>query len=402
MRVLRARREAQRRLDAEERPPLALPPLVTLRDRLASPQPAIRWRIEGWLPVDARVMCSAQFKSGKTTLVANLLRSLVDGDAWLGTAAVTPIDGCVVLLDTEMAETQLDEWYRDQGIRNDERVVPLPLRGALTGLNLLDASVRTTWAAHFRTLGTRYLILDCLRPILDALGLDEQHDAGRFLVAFDELLKEAGIPEAAIIHHMGHSGERARGDSRLRDWPDVEWKLVRQSEDSASARFICAYGRDVDIRESQLAFDAATRRFTLSGGGSRHEAMLGQALDAVRTVLADAPEPLSVRGLQLALVHSEYSRDCIRAAIKYGVRTKVIVVEKGKKNALLHRLPSSPVSPPSVSECAEACDRRAAHAVGECASASIEARTLHSQASRGTLKPPPHTAYHSAPAPKED
>src|SRR5262245_26622617 len=79
---LRNDREAKRRLEAEATPPLVLPPLMTLKDRLALPVSETRWRIEGWLPVDARVMLSAQYKAGKTTLVTNLIRSLVDGDDW--------------------------------------------------------------------------------------------------------------------------------------------------------------------------------------------------------------------------------------------------------------------------------------------------------------------------------
>jgi hypothetical protein len=31
------------------------------------------------------------------------------------------------------------------------------------------------------------------------------------LLASDELLNEAAVPEALIIHHMGHTGEPSRG-----------------------------------------------------------------------------------------------------------------------------------------------------------------------------------------------
>jgi hypothetical protein len=79
------------------------------------------------------------------------------------------------------------------------------------------------------------LILDCLRPILDATGLKEGNEAGVFLVAFDALLKQAGIAEAGIAHHMGHVGERFRGDSRLGDWPDAEWRLVRHDPDDPAS-----------------------------------------------------------------------------------------------------------------------------------------------------------------------
>jgi hypothetical protein len=48
-------------------------------------------------------------------------------------------------------------------------------------------AVRAEWARKLRDLDAAVVILDCLRPVLDALGLDESHDAGRLLVALDEL-----------------------------------------------------------------------------------------------------------------------------------------------------------------------------------------------------------------------
>ena len=61
---------------------------------------------------------------------------------------------------------------------------------------------------------------------------------GAYSRHFDELLSEARIGEGVFVHHMGHYGERARGDSRLRDWPDGEWRLVRQAEGPTAPRFI--------------------------------------------------------------------------------------------------------------------------------------------------------------------
>ena len=57
---------------------------------------------------------------------------------------------------------------------------------------------------------------------------------------------------------MGHSAERAVEIRRLRDWPDTEWRLMRKDDDPASPRFITAYGRDVDVPESQLVYDTLT------------------------------------------------------------------------------------------------------------------------------------------------
>ena len=118
------------------------------------------------------------------------------------------LTGTVVILDFEMSTSQVDQWLADQGIVNDDRLIPIPLRGNTSVFDILDASRYAWWVATLRQLGCAYLILDCLRPVLDALGLDEHHDAGRLLVAFDALLSDAGIGEALVVHHMGHVGER--------------------------------------------------------------------------------------------------------------------------------------------------------------------------------------------------
>ena len=193
-------------------------------------------------------------------------------------------------------------------------------------------------------VGCDYLIIDCLRPVLDALGLDESHDAGRFLVALDALLKDAHIADAALVHHMGHTSERARGDSRLQDWPDVSWRLVRENEDPASPRYFSAFGRDVNVAEGRLGFDPVTRRLTYVAG-SRHACKVDEAVIAIIKVLAecarDGDDGLSCRAIETALA-GEQPRDTVREALKKALAaddaTRLIGVKKGKRNAKLHHI----------------------------------------------------------------
>ena len=110
------------RLKEEERGNIVLPSVLTLQQRFERPRETTRYRIDGWQPVNARVILAAQFKAGKTTTVGNLVRSLVDGDPWLGDAQVLPVAGRVTILDNEMSESQAEDWLRKQGIRNSDRV----------------------------------------------------------------------------------------------------------------------------------------------------------------------------------------------------------------------------------------------------------------------------------------
>lgn len=340
----RVRREARRRVDAEDRGPIIAPEMITLAALRQEPDPPIAWRLDGWQPAETRVVVAAARKTGKTTLVTSLVRSLVDGDPWLGQSRAWPIDGCVAILDTEMGRRQLRGWYRDACIQDEHRVVLVPLRGHSARLDLQNPACRAAWANWLRGLDARYLVVDCLRPVLDAVGLDESREAGLWLTALDALLVEAAIPEACVVHHMGHLGptgaERSRGDSRIRDWPDVEWRLVRQEDaDDGSPRYISAYGRDVEIPESRLAYDSLTRRLSIAGG-SRQAVRAEQALSAIVEAVTAADEPLSGRQLENALADSDHTRSSIRAALALGVRERRLSAADGPRNSRLYRTPA--------------------------------------------------------------
>lgn len=283
---LRIRRAAQELVAREALAEAPVLPPTNLADFLAEPDDDVRYRVDRLLPTGGRVVFAAPNKAGKTTTIGNLVRCLVDGGSFLDEFEVERA-GRVVLLDNELDPRMIRSWLRDQAIVNTDAVGVLSLRGRLSGFNILDPVVRAEWA---QALGPAdLLVFDCLRPALDALGLSEDKDAGRFLVALDELIAEAGVQELVVVHHMGHSNERSRGDSRILDWPDALWKIVKENaEDHASARFFSAYGRDVFHPESRLAFDPENRHLSLAGG-SRHESRASQTETDVLNFVSDNP-----------------------------------------------------------------------------------------------------------------
>jgi hypothetical protein len=342
--TLRARHEARELFDHERNGHLrtAMPEPVTLDALLAEPDEPLNERIESLMTVGTRTMIVAQYKSGKTTLVGNLVACLNNGGNLLGRYRVEPV-GKTVLIDTELNRNMLRDWYRDFGVTHPGKVEIFPVRGKVATFNLLDPE-SLNWWAHKLT-GADFVILDNLRPVLDALGLDENHDAGRFLVAFDELLDRAGVPEAAVVTHAGHAGERARGDSRLQDWPDQTWKLVRENDDPASPRYFSAYGRDVDEREQRLDYNTATRALSVAGG-SRKTAIQDAALDVILDALQAATGPLSGRAIEDHPTLAEHPRTAVRAALKAGISTGQITTHPGPRRSILHSLPTQCASAP--------------------------------------------------------
>jgi hypothetical protein len=338
---LRVREEAARRRKQERATTMPEPELIMLDEFLTVEDEPIRYRIEGLWPVGGRVLPAAQYKAGKTTLRDNLVRALVDGEKFLDNFTVNPPRGRIVLIDNELDERMMRSWLRDQRIVNTNQVAVLPLRGKIGTFDILDPDTRARWAARIRAVDGSVVILDCLRPVFDALGLDENKDAGRFLVAFDTLLDEAGAEEAAVIHHMGHVGERSRGDSRLLDWPDVSWRLVRDKAeegevDPSAARYFSAYGRDVNVPEGLLEFDPNGRRLRLVGG-SRRDSKAAEILPYLYDLLWKLPGA-SKNSIEKALVPQGHVQKDVRTALALAVRNGVVTTVKGARGADLHSI----------------------------------------------------------------
>lgn len=190
--------------------------------------------------------------------------------------------------------------------------------------------------------GADYIILDCARPVLDALGLDENHDAGKFVTAFDALLNEAGIRDALVVQHMGHANERARGDSRFQDWPDATWTLVRESEDPASKRFIKAFGRSVEVAEVALSYNPQTHRLAL-GLGSRQDTKVAEVIPALVAFVQGEATPPTESKIRKAVKEAEGISDkAIRAALRLAVRRGLLDVAPGANNAKLYSVRTAP------------------------------------------------------------
>jgi hypothetical protein len=153
-------------------------------------------------------------------------------------------------------------------------------------------------------------------------------------------LVDAGGEPVVVPSPVGdHYGERSRGDSCIREWPDVEWRLVRLDDEPGSARYISAYGCDVDIIESELLYDPTSWHLTVVGG-SRRDAAIRAALRDVTKVLEDSIEPLNGRDIEQVLAGSEHMQATIRRAVALGIRREVIHIQPGP----------TPVNPPHRGE----------------------------------------------------
>jgi hypothetical protein len=267
-RKLKARELAKQRYIQESTAGVHLPDFIRLDEFLAQPDDEDPYLIEEIWPKGGHILIVAQQKAGKTTLRNNLVKSLVDGYDFLNRFEVTPTAGKIVILDLQLPKNMLRRWMRDVGINNTPQLVVVPMRGQGASLNLGIPEVRAKWAQKFKDWNASAVILDCLRPVLDALRLSEDKDASKFLGDFDALLNEAQVDDAAVIHHAGHGSDRARGDSGILGWSDATWGLsLEDPNNQGSPRYFKAYGRiERDIPDSKLDYDPLTRKLTWVGG----------------------------------------------------------------------------------------------------------------------------------------
>ena len=80
---------------------IELPPVTSLDEMLAEPEDPVRFRIDRvWPAGGAMGLCAAAAGAGKTTLDTNMIRSLADGDPFLGAFTVHQRAERIVVMTT--------------------------------------------------------------------------------------------------------------------------------------------------------------------------------------------------------------------------------------------------------------------------------------------------------------
>jgi hypothetical protein len=244
------------------------------------------WRFEGLWMQGQKVMLTAKYKAGKTTMVLNVVKSLVDGTPFLGRFAATPLaEGSVFIVNAEMTKRQFNRWLAFDGpqITNRDRVFAMHVREVGPGSgDIMNAACRDALVAKLNACDARVLVLDPLNPLFGAAGIDEDKSSqvGPWFNALDEILGRTSVSEVLLVHHFGHTGQRGRGSSKLMDHPDALWTYTKDDEPEdpddqgdellglvepvTAPRYLQAIGRDVDLPKSLVTFDKATKTLTLA------------------------------------------------------------------------------------------------------------------------------------------
>ncbi|MGD1282062.1 AAA family ATPase [Mycobacterium seoulense] len=356
----RAQATARTRLAEADAAEITLPPVRSLDALLAEDDDPVRMRIaEVWPSGGAKVLCAAPAGAGKTTLSGNLIRSLADGDPFLGVFEVHQRAERIVVIDNEMTDSMLRRWLRRQGVRNTAAVVDVVcLRGQGHLFDLGNDRVRDMWARRWADLGADFVIFDCVKPALEAMGLDENREMGKLLYPLTDTLTAAGVDDVLVHHHMGHQHERARGDSSALGWSDGNWKIVWEG-DQNSRYFATAKVRDAEklVPEGLLSWDSATNRLTYAGG-NRAATATSETLEAriseVRAVLVDrhAEGITDDKGLTKTDLKNAVggNKKITAQAIDLAAKRQLALVTRGRGEARWYRIAPRALDPAYTGE----------------------------------------------------
>lgn len=314
----RARRRAKEILDNEDATRRYDPIIFveTLGEELELPIEEVDWTIEGLIPTGANVTLTAQYKAGKTTMINNLAKSLVDGGKFLNYFKPATHPGRVVIFNYEVSENQYRRWMKDVSIENTEMVTLVHLRGK--SVPLRSDYVREQVIETLAKLNCQTWIVDPFARAFTGSGDENSNsDVGAFLDMLDIVKERAGVSNLILPVHTGRAQEfgvdRARGATRIDDWADVRW-LLKKTDDG---RFFSADGRDVLLEEQQVKFDEATRGLTLGGGDARSVSRDNSTDKWVAAVLANPGKNTTEIS---AIIGKDKDNNTLRAARKQALR----------------------------------------------------------------------------------
>ncbi len=198
----------------------------TARELAAELPPEVPWLVWCYIALGCLHELVGRAKAaGKTTLIAWLIRALVDGLPFLGQPTIrTP----VVLL-TEQPPTSLRAALERAGLTDRDDLSILTWRDAR---GAAWRSVVAAAVAECRRIGARVLIVDTL-PAFAGIRGDAENDAGAALAAVEPLQAAAadGLAVIVVRHERkggGDVGESGRGSSAFTGSVDVVLQLRRQ------------------------------------------------------------------------------------------------------------------------------------------------------------------------------
>lgn len=307
---------------------------------LAETDEPLEWRIQDLHQVGDNTTLAAAYKTGKSTMFTNLIRSLADGKPFLKEKAVKQVTGSIYYMNLEVGERRMRHWLRRLNIHNDRLVVPDNLRGIR--LPFSDRQFQDDMIEHLKSIECEVWMIDPLGRILTSWpgfnGRENNNDVMREVgEVLDRIKAEAGVEDLFVATHTGRSGEHTRGATVTDDWPDALWHMTKRemNEGEAPVRFFWAEGRDVELEETGLGFDKETGETWIEPNIQVMQ-LVGKARHVVKGLVSAGPGTYTLTQIRKHIPGDTAAKD---AAIDEAVARQWVIRSKGGRgNATLHTL----------------------------------------------------------------
>lgn len=352
---MEVREEAGQRYRAKQEPEDS-EPLVRLGTEVLLAEPERSPRIECVLPWDGTLWLSAQRKTGKTTMLANLSYSLLTGEKFLGQCAVVPLGPGerIAVLNFEVTAATLADWFNRRGVPMD-RVVQVDLRGRANPFH--DPKKLRALGDQLRGLNVKSVLIDTFSHGFTG---DSQNDATQVRAWIRQANQwtraVVGATDLVVTDHAGWSDTaRASGSSaKEADADQIMHLTLSDPKDLKSVRHVTAFGRAAeDLPKGELVFDDDTKTLTYREINNEEKqaqradqalADMNRAEDAIRLALLQATDPLRAQELCDRAGETEQGQPMSNRALDAARQRLVTVGEivttrgTGRGTPLLHAL----------------------------------------------------------------
>lgn len=248
-------------------------PDLSVREQLQEEYVEPVYRIANLHAVGNFTTITASYKAGKSTLMINLVHSLLDNVPFLGQDVLRP-EGNIGYWNLEVEKNQFLKWIKDTGLKNDDKLKALHLRG--TKFPLYHPAFEERVVEWLQRNEIEVLIIDpgyLLLPGWPAVGnggIENNNDLIAVVTTTLQRIKtSAGVVDLFMPVHTGHGssgGENmhTRGGSVWGGFPDHLWYLWKKRliEGEDPIRHFRAEGRSPDFDTVLLAYDKQTRLYT--------------------------------------------------------------------------------------------------------------------------------------------
>jgi len=243
------------------------------------------WLWHGYLSPSNITLFSALWKSGKTTLLAHLLRSMETGGDFCG----RKIAAGRALVVSEESETRWAKRCAAIGLRDHIEFIVQPFSSKPSW---------EMWAAFLKHLYTvtnqhRYDLI-VMDPLVNLWPVRDENDASQVISALLPLRKLPGNAAQLLIHHSrkgdGTEATASRGSGGLTGFVDTIMELRRYDANDKNdrRRVITAYGRD-DETPHEIVVELTEGGYQSSGGSRRDVSVQGIMISLMNLLPAEEP-----------------------------------------------------------------------------------------------------------------